>query len=631
MDAILNVSSRLAKLPKSSASLPPNSASGRAKAPSARSKLRAVTISSTLQVSKDSVWNKLNLTVQSSSTLECPRQNNETISKDNKNTSNPIYLTNIPDKKLTSSKSTTSAPESTSRGLDFYEYWDSSRVEEYRNLLWLPRTASQDLVSSSLNGFAGNSNVRSSFSIIKTEPLRRNSERTSWPSYKYIVVDGMEGGATKIAKKPPLRALKLKLNPSAQQKSQLERMAGCSRFTFNKAVAMRMDDGSTQRDLFRIRDRIVTLKPRGEGRVSNSFFNNKKWLLDCPKSIRMNAVKDAVSNVKACFSNLREGNIDKFKSPFRSKKMELLNGWSLRMDQKNVMRKNDGLFVFKDILGEMRYHNKKQLDKLLNTTHPEHDPMIQKNKYGEYFLILIKSVERREKKAVRAKITVDPLTEHVTLKLTSGHHERFASCSIDPGVRKTLTTYSPENMESLMIGKGQSSQLMKMLIAYEKQQSELTKSTSWNTTRRLKESMKRIRKRMFNLKKEFRDQTASFLAQRYNILLVPKLDTKNMSSRANRRLKTKVVKGMLNLGHSMIFNKLKEKCQEYGTVFMEVKEHYTSQTCLCCGHLKKCNEVYSCSNCDFSCDRDILGAAGIFLKSTRNANPRPVKKLEMGS
>ena len=129
--------------------------------------------------------------------------------------------------------------------------------------------------------------------------------------------------------------------------------------------------------------------------------------------------------------------------------------------------------------------------------------------------------------------------------------------------------------------------------------------------------------RVSYLKKEFRDQTANFLARRYDILLVPKLDTKAMTISAGRRLTTKVARQMLTLSHSMLFSRLKEKCAEYNSTFLLVKEHYTSQTCLWCGCLNKCGETYRCNRCSFTCDRDIVGAAGIFLKAVRRTDPQP--------
>jgi len=413
----------------------------------------------------------------------------------------------------------------------------------------------------------------------------------------------MAGDATK-ANTPRLRTLKLKLDPTKAQKALLAEFAGCSRYTYNKAVAARLGVGSTHKSVFRIRDRFVTNLPRGAGRQENSFFKNKQWLLRCPKSIRQNAVKAAVANVKACFSNLKAGNIRKFAAPFRTKKNEVERGWAIEMDQLNVSRDGDTLYIYKDILGPMRYHSKKQLRKLMSDANPVHDPKVQKSRFGEYFLVLALDAKPRERK---------PL-----------HPGQMAAASIDPGVRKTLVTYSPENEESFMLGKGQATELVKLLLGHDKLQATLEgDGVSSKQRMRIKKQMIRIRKRVFYLKKEFRDQATNFLAARYNLLLVPQLETKAMTISAGRKLTTKAARQMLTLSHAVVFNRLKEKCAEYGTVFLQVKEHYTSQTCLWCGSLNKCGETYHCKNCQFTCDRDVVGAAGIFLKAVRREDPCP--------
>jgi putative transposase len=509
-------------------------------------------------------------------------------------------------------KSATSAQGSTSSDRVFYEYWDSSKKDVYQKLLWLPETGSRGLVSSSLNGFAPSTGPKSSFSTIKTEPPRKSLETISCPSYKFTVVDGMEGVAA-----PKLKSLKLKLNPTGPQKEKLAQMAGCCRFTYNQAVAMALAKDSTHRDVFRIRDRIVTKKQRG-AKNPNNFFNNKPWLLECPKSTRQKAVASAVANIKACFSNLKAGNITHFTAPFKRKKKEMQNGWTVEMEQLNVVREGDQLYIFKDILGEMRYFGTRQLRKLMPGVHPTHDCKVQKSAFGEYFLVLSVDVERRARAPLRARLKAND-DGTVSLSLVV-FHDKPASAAIDPGVRKTLVTYSPENRESFMIGKGQAKDIVELLIQYDKFQSDLSNADA-KDTKAIKRKMRALRKRIFYLKKEFRDQTANFLARRYDIILMPKLDTGALSIKVGRRLKTKVVRQMLTLGHSSIFTRIREKCQEYGTQFMEVMEDYTSKTCVQCGHLHKCGETYVCKNCGFTCDRDIAGAAGIFLKAVRTTDP----------
>jgi len=558
-----------------------------------------------------------NKNASQSSTQGCPPLNNPTTCPASSSTYARIYLTNIPDP---AKKSATSDPASTSRDPDFYEYWDSSKKVVYNSLLWLPETGSPGLVSSSLSGSVLNSGQNSSFKTVKTVPQKKSSEKTSWPSFKYTVVDGTGDEGTGKKTKQKYKTIKIKLNPTGTQKQKLTRMAGCARYTYNKAVALRLQQGSTHTSKYRLRDRLVTAKTRKTSTrpvTLNNFFANKAWLLECPKSIRHNAVEQACANVKACFSNLRAKNITHFTPPYRTKKRETTNGWALEMDRANVKRCGAHLFIFPDILGEMKYHGTKQLQKFLTGVNPTHDCKVQKTEFNEYFLVLSLDVKPKTRPEVRALLNVQ-CDDSVALQLST----TTTTVAVDPGVRKTMTTYSPELQESFMLGKGQATDIYQLLLKYSTLQSSMSKALTRDVRRVIQSQMCRVRKRIFNLKKEFRDQVANFMARRYDIVLLPKLDTNALSIRPSRKLTTKVVRQMLSLGHSRLFEHIQEKVQEHGGTCLTVKEHYTSQTCVNCGQLNKCDETYRCSKCGFECDRDIVGAAGIFLKAVRTKKPR---------
>jgi putative transposase len=547
-----------------------------------------VCLTSLLSTSSTSPKQGLNKIKASFSTAECPPKNKKMTSIDNNSTSEIIYLTNTRDSNC--KKSQTSDQGSTSKDQDFYEFWDSSKKDLYQQLLWLPETGWQGLESNSLNGCSMNSTLKSSFSTLRIVPQRRNLEKTSCPSFKYTVVDGTE---KEDIPQQRTKTFKLRLCPTKEQKVKLEKMAGCYRFTYNKAVKEYLRKGNAHKTEYKLRDRFVTLKKNSK---PNPFFNNKHWLLECPKSARQKAIKQAIANVKSCFTNLRNKNIKRFQAPFKRKRLERQKGWSIDIEKANVKKKEDKLFIFKEILGEMKYRSKKQLHKLIKSLSPEQDPRIQKTAFQEYFLVLSIQVNRREPKS--------------PLKVVS----------IDPGVRKTLTTYSPSMEECFMFGKGQSTELMTLLVTLDGLYSE--KSTVHGKKKaKIQRKIIKLRKRLFYLKKEFRDQVGHFIAKRYDVVLMPKLNTRDLSMASKRKLKTKVVRGMLGLGHSMIYQRLKEKCWEMGSCFMEVKEHYTSQTCPKCGTLNKCNETYRCHGCHFETDRDLLGSANIFLKAVRNTDP----------
>lgn len=545
---------------------------------------------------------------------ESPLQSKEMTSKDKKTTLENVYLSNIPDPKLTTYQ--TSALALTLKDPDCYKFWDASKKEIYQQLSWLQGTDLPDLGSNSSNGYVMNTEQKSWFSILKIQPQNLNLEKTLWQSSKFTVVDGMEGGDTKLKKKT--KAMKLRLKPSKEQKIMLNKWAGCARFLYNKTIGLLTNKKNKNlRGKYFLRDRLCTIMNGSTGK-ENSFYYNKPWLKNCPKSIRQGAICDAKSNLQACFTNLKNQNINKFKSPFRSKKNEQLRGWSFGLEKNNVSKKGDKLFIFPTFLKEMKYYSTKQLHKIIQTqeediiktskskkkdkvvcTKPGMDCKIQKSAYGEYFLIVpYVCVPKKEQNKCENPV------------------------AIDPGVRKFLTTYAPNSRESFMLGNRWATNVTQECLKLDKLCSMHAKEKNVNQREKLKASIKRKRKRISNLKKELQDQCANFISKRYDTIMMPKLEAGKLCIKANRKLSSKTVRSFLNAGHCQFFDKLKDKCWQNGSKFLHVREEYTSQTCPCCGSLKKCNEVYKCGNCGFKHDRDIVGAFNIFLKAVRDTKPK---------
>jgi putative transposase len=413
----------------------------------------------------------------------------------------------------------------------------------------------------------------------------------------------------------------LKLNPNKEQKLVLAKWAGCTRFLFNKTIAHLTDPNFNKKNIFNIKARLAVVK-------NNNFYNNKEWLQECPSAIRKSAIFEAHSNLKACFSNYKAGNIKKFKPPFRTKKDEKQNGWSLGLERLNLQKQKDHLYIFKNILGEMRYYGTKQLHKLMPDIHPEMDCKLQKDRYGDYYLI------------IPYKVIKKPIPK-----------EFINPVSLDPGIRKFITSYAPNSQESFVFGNRWGSIIMEKLISLDKMYSKInkkrklvridkklqkvkkikiqkikkidfqarkeTQKTKKHEIKVTKPKIVKLRKKIDNLKIELRNQVANFLSKRYDLILLPKLDVKNLTKKKHRKLKTKTSRMLLNARHSSFFNHLKDKCFEHGTKFLHVREEYTSQTCPCCGQLSKCNELYKCKYCGFVHDRDIVGALNIMLKSVR--------------
>jgi putative transposase len=552
----------------------------------------------------------------SSSTPESPQPSSVMTSSGSVTFCPRAFLTNIPD--ASKQPSQTSEAASTSRGPDFYAFWDSSNRELYRQLSWLHETGLPDLGSSSSSGSALSTEQISWFSTLKTVHQKKNSEKTSCPSCRFTVVDGMADAATQ----PPesiKKTLKLKLKPTPEQKKKLNQWAGCVRFTYNKAVNLLLKPKSTQRDAIRLQNRLV-IKTTRRTKAVNSFIASRPWLEECPTAIRKYAVRDAVANLKACRTNRKRGNITHFKPPFRRKRVEQLCGWSMTLEKKNVKAeaamKNSKksskkfqeavesntkipvrqLFIYKKLLGEMRYCGCKQLNKLLPARHPEDDPKLQKDRFGDYYLVLSYTVPTK------------PLPQTVS-KPVAG----------DPGVRKYLATYSPDG-EAKLYGNRWASKIMELALQVDRMQGEAS-SLAGRARYRHTQRMKHVRKRIHNLKNELRCQIANDLVRNVDAVLLPKLSVKDLVVKATRKLTTKTARSLLAAGHGMFFERVQYKCAERGVWFLQVTEQYTSQTCPECGALNKCDEIYKCRQCGFKHDRDLVGSLNILLRAVRRDAP----------
>lgn len=531
-----------------------------------------------------------------SSIQEYPLQNKKTICSAKKNTLETIYLTNIPERHFTTYQ--TLGQVSTLKDPDCYRFWDGSKKEKYQQLSWLQETDWRGLDLNSLTGCVKSSEQKYWFSTLQIQPQKQNSEKTLCQSFKFIAVDGMDKEDTK----KKIKTLKLRIKPTLEQKRILNQWAGCVRFLYNKSIALLTNKkNKTLRSVFKLRDRLVTLKGNDYAtqKNKNNFYNNKDWLKQCPKSIKQGAIKEAKANLQSCHTNKNKGNIKKFDKPFKTKKREMLKGWSLELEKANISKDGNKLFIYKSILGEMRYCSTKQLHKIIPDSKPKMDCKLQKTQFGEYFLIVPYVCVPKK----------DPPT--VIKNPASG----------DPGGRKFLTTYAPIQKESFIFGNRAASRIIEELLILDNLISKLSHEKDSNIRKKLRVMIKTKRRYVYYLKTELRYQVANFISKRYDLFMLPKLEVCKLSLKASRKLKTKAVRQLLNLGHSKFFNTLKDKCWENGSVFMQVREEYTSQTCPSCGTLNKCNETYYCKDCSFTHDRDIVGALNIFLKGVRLENP----------
>lgn len=403
------------------------------------------------------------------------------------------------------------------------------------------------------------------------------------------------------------KAFKLRLVPTKEQKQCFEQWAGCARFTYNKTLGCLKNPKDRCRNWMSLRNRFVTARAgnakAGAPKVSkeeqkkkrrvNTFIAKHSFLEKTPKHIRLAAVKEACSALKACRSNLKAGNISHFDMGYKSKKQELKKGWSLALEAKDVTRAGDVLKIFPGSLagqGIIKYRSKKQLHKLMPGKGAVHECRVQKNCFGEYYLVLVTETACKPQK-----------TEHHSV------------VSYDPGVKKYLVGYDPCG-KAFVLGENVESKLMPLIEKLDRLYSERS-SARGRRVHAVNAKCIRLRKRIHNLKQELHNQANNFVTTRSSLVVYPKLDTGRLVMKERRTLTTKAARSLLSLGHCTAYAKLVNKCLERGVTLMTPSEAYTTKTCGCCGTQSECTKdrMFTCSGCGYRAERDLNGAQNILL------------------
>ena len=454
--------------------------------------------------------------------------------------------------------------ESTGKGKDCFPFWNKQLKEMYPRLLLPQKT---DCVDSPLNFWNGSSEPsmwNSWFSTTKRVLKKKNSPTISYPLSKYFAAKEMEKDDTEL-----IKTWKIKLNPSKKQKKILRRYWDGYRYTYNETVAI-VEKEKIYNDQ-KIRNRIVTCK-------NNDYFDDRQWLLETPKAIRQEAVRNCVAGYKSNFMNLKNKNIKHFKKQYKKKKDDC---WTFSFEKNNIHSKDGKLSIFPKSLGIMRYHGSLPFKEI-----PDGGCKMLCDSLGDFYIAV-------------------PIKE--TVKFEESFDDRPV-VSIDPGCRKFLTTYTPDGT-TFMIGETVPKKHKEML-------EEIDRLAKY------KGSQKR-RRRLYLLKKlrDFRDElhfkSCNFLSKTYSVVLIGKLEVPKLVERDNRQLRTKTVRQMLSLSHGLFLTRLEHKCRYQKTLCAPVNESYTSKTCGSCGYLNDrlgSSETFDCPCCGCCIDRDINGARNILLR-----------------
>ena len=450
------------------------------------------------------------------------------------------------------------------------KYWNNFSKEISEKLLYHPAIGLAG--SEQENSSPGYSNIlEENFRYSKTEIMRtqtRNCQKTFWKLLQSSQPDIMEEENIKQITR------KVRIYPNEEQKKLFKKCFDAHNYFYNKTVESLRDN--TKQNIIDLRKQFI---PRDTELNSENI-----WMKDVPLDTREEAARKALHAQKTGFSQIKTGLIKSFKLNFRSKKRNtpifyaakksLINGaiFSRRLKEdkfliskkdKEVIKKSDGIFS------------------------------ITKEKGGRYYVnIVIRSSEKK-------------------------YEARKNIVALDPGVRTFQTMFSQKSIGEF--GFDTSKTLIKLYRREDKLKSIITKEklTSWKKYK-LKKRCALLRTKIKHIVSDLHWKTADYLTKKFQVILLPIFNSKNMSNKNQRKLSKTSTRLLLGLSHYSFQQKLLYKANMRGRQVILCKEHYTSK---CCGNCGKLNEnlgskkIFKCVKCNLTMDRDIHAARNILIRA----------------
>lgn len=196
--------------------------------------------------------------------------------------------------------------------------------------------------------------------------------------------------------------------------------------------------------------------------------------------------------------------------------------------------------------------------------------------------------------------------------------------ALDPGIRSFITFFAEDSCGHL--GQGDFGRIQRLATHLDNLLSKLDRGRKDDNVGakrryRMRKAAARLRQKIMDLIDELHWKVARFLVDSFDIILLPTFETKQMASKAGRKLRKKSVRSMLTFAHYRFKERLKQKAFETGKVVYDVNEAYTSKTASWSGEIvKNLGGAKSIKSGGIEVDRDINGARGIFLRALRDTS-----------
>jgi putative transposase len=184
--------------------------------------------------------------------------------------------------------------------------------------------------------------------------------------------------------------------------------------------------------------------------------------------------------------------------------------------------------------------------------------------------------------------------------------------ALDPGIRTFLTGFSED--VAFKIGEGDFSRIARLCGWLDKLISKVSKAASRRKAR-LRRAANRLRWKIRDLIDELHFKSIRFLLDRFDLVLLPTFETKQMAARAKRKIRAKSVRALLGYSFFKFGLRLESAAKREGRAVLRVNEAYTSKTASWTGEIRAIGGARQVTSGGITVDRDLNGARGIFLRA----------------
>lgn len=191
--------------------------------------------------------------------------------------------------------------------------------------------------------------------------------------------------------------------------------------------------------------------------------------------------------------------------------------------------------------------------------------------------------------------------------------------ALDPGVRNFLTYFSEDGRFGWM-GIHAFDRILNLNLKHDHLLSRLALTKDKKKKGKLKRTLNRTYHRIQDLVDELHWQCINYLVHNFSVIIFPPFEVKGMTQKGCK-LRKSVVRSMLSLSFFEFKERLKQKCNECGVVYVEQNESYTSKTNSFNGELitnlgGKEWFVYD----GIKVHRDLNGARNILIRAMRDSS-----------